>query len=631
MDSTSKSDVTDFVKYLLDGSGAESQVDFAALRKDLEGNSMASSNNILEGLPAAENTSSYSQHATREHHEITSPVITTTNQQQSHIRSTSTEILSSSLKYLENVKQSRKSSNPTEKTRILTTLSNNLVSQGFPPLPVTLLTGSTFSTTQITALEEMVTQLLEKHTSQANTLAKLQSAYALIQESLGAEQRRVVELEESHRSSVSHDSELLASLERSLRKSTEAERELSMEVDGIRGELQRVKRQCETYRVSVMDQDSKIRDLEFELEAQKLKAEKKEERAEQIFEEMTGKAAKKNGGVDRIVLSVIQSYEKKLLELTGKGSIVNTRQERSRQTSEDEITEFLSQKLEVELESTRALLQETQTQLELLKLSHIDHQIQQIRDDDDRTQLTTRQLIQRDKKSHNVAKTVRKTYSDQQLVDLVKHVCQVLNVEGIEDLRRGLDDVGRTIRLIPQLQSFISRIDELLYGVSNAESSDDPGKSLTQVLRDIERLVVRDRENNAVVPFLRRVQESCGVEDLDKCLKVIRSGMNSGIASEMMSLFQRMFDIPDKARVSNGIKDLYLYKTQVDSGLRGIERSFGIGPGECSVSRLLASAARVVEINGGEVLRHDAAPSAAVRRADLELPANFSLNDSFVE
>lgn len=52
-------DVTDFVKYLLDGSGAESNVDYAQLRKDLEGNSI-NNTNILEGLSSKSLLSDFS-------------------------------------------------------------------------------------------------------------------------------------------------------------------------------------------------------------------------------------------------------------------------------------------------------------------------------------------------------------------------------------------------------------------------------------------------------------------------------------------------------------------------------------------------------------------------------------------
>ncbi len=60
----SERDVTEFVKYLLEGSGAEANVDFAALRRDLEGATMNTSailnneagnqnNNILDAMSFA--------------------------------------------------------------------------------------------------------------------------------------------------------------------------------------------------------------------------------------------------------------------------------------------------------------------------------------------------------------------------------------------------------------------------------------------------------------------------------------------------------------------------------------------------------------------------------------------------
>jgi hypothetical protein len=53
MSESGKSDVTDFVKYLLDGSGAEGLVDYAVLRRDLERTSTSigsGGSNVLEGL-----------------------------------------------------------------------------------------------------------------------------------------------------------------------------------------------------------------------------------------------------------------------------------------------------------------------------------------------------------------------------------------------------------------------------------------------------------------------------------------------------------------------------------------------------------------------------------------------------
>lgn len=284
----SNADVTDYVRYLLDGSGAESMVDYAALRKDLEGHSLAGSilevssetshnfqnqasfiSNISERQSNIFGEKSSNISVSERKSNVFDERLSNLSERPANIseplaerQPSSSEILSSSMKYIQGLKQSRSQENP-EKIEIIAQLSESLLSLGIS-LPPTL-SPSTLTSAQIVSLRDTFTSLINTVQEQQGKIMKLEKSQKRAEESLIAEQRRVVELETSHRSSISHDSELLASLEKSLRKSMDNETYLQERIKEILADLEKARKQSDEFRVMVMDQDAKIRELEIEL------------------------------------------------------------------------------------------------------------------------------------------------------------------------------------------------------------------------------------------------------------------------------------------------------------------------------------------------------------------------------
>jgi hypothetical protein len=96
---------------------------------------------------------------------------------------------------------------------------------------------------------------------------------------------------------------------------------------------------------------------------------------------------------------------------------------------------------------------------------------------------------------------------------------------------------------------------------------------------------------------------------------------------EIVRGYQRLFGVHDIADVSESWKQLFVYKSQVDTGMRAICDAFGVERGGYSVSRILSSAAQVVKRHQGEVL---ASPGTSPRGKTGSPAGGFSLNDSFV-
>ncbi|KAJ3386318.1 hypothetical protein HDU84_001612 [Entophlyctis sp. JEL0112] len=207
-------------------------------------------------------------------------------------------------------------------------------------------------------------------------------------------------------------------------------------------------------------------------------------------------------GVDRLTLEVISVYEEKLQKLheevaeLKKGSIQNPPDGFSVSTGENANTGGIrTVDLDKELEaleksgeansaygrktamearinsledqlaqSQRELLVATQ-QAELLKLQLLETKkpswVEQARNDMS-AGLTTREMIRRDKKSWKMKLYQVDALSFDECRELLKQVCIRLAISDIPSLLPGLSAIDKTLRLLPQIQSFVASIDSLV-------------------------------------------------------------------------------------------------------------------------------------------------------------------------
>lgn len=386
---------------------------------------------------------------------------------------TSSEILSNSLKYIEVAKESRASNNEL-RNETLAEVSRQLTAAGFSPLPAPL-SQSNLSTAQVTAIKDTIGTILLDCANQSASVKKLDAAYAQSVKSLDAEQQRVQELERSRRASISNDSQLLAQMEESLQLSGSRQRDLETALSTTRAELIASQKLGAKYQETILDLESRLSRADERYADLESKVNKDHERAQAAYKDITSRAPG-NSGVDRLVLQIIDVYENKLDLARAsssplKGSMATTSIKAETNGTCNEIDDTLElqalliKQLETELDTTKTKLQAIQEEFELSELRQLAVGNSTARISAKRSG-STRSLVQHDKAIHSFRTRLAGEFSLPELLEMFTVLADRIGVSSgsLEELHSGIDDVEKVLRLLPQMQDFIYRVTLHVWG-----------------------------------------------------------------------------------------------------------------------------------------------------------------------
>ena len=226
-----------------------------------------------------------------------------------------------------------------------------------------------------------------------------------------------------------------------------------------------------------------------------------------------------------------------------------------------------SKELATQLEEAQSKLLEAQESQELLKLQLLAHKkptwpdkIQSI----PKQRYSTRDMIRRDRISHklNLSKIEKLSVEDAQQV--LKEICIMLDLGDVDDVLVGLENVEKVLRLLPQMQSFITNVDAVIWGWKDRlfpPGTENiglvPPRKLGESIKALEEWseIVKRAESFKI--FRSRVHESLGLYETgesDKaCLGLLRRAIKGEDAKVgfFTSLFCLSFLPPMNSQISN--------------------------------------------------------------------------------
>ncbi|KAJ3397457.1 hypothetical protein HDU92_007846 [Lobulomyces angularis] len=608
----SEKDVTAFVKYLLDGSGAEENVDFIALRKELDINQLGSSTNILDGLSYASSTSPKrlselrsntdaddnsirkisnqnsqnsngevnSGHKEKFKEEQFSEVRNNGNLSKDIVESTDNKIKENQLfqnrsnsksspqnvnlketvadsqildkgqreysktaenenklknkakaieEYLENDNRTSFTKQREEEAEeILHNLSESLKWNGFDPLPSKVFSKASLTQVQIENLNQNLTKILNELEKKSALIHLISEKNNDLELELRKEKLLVKELNLKNTDSLNLDTKINLDLKKELESNFFALNELKLENVNLKNVIKTEKIKFVEKNRELEEKCETIKKLESDLSDILDKKEKERLRIERTFHDVTQKYHRNpsKSGLDRLTLEVISYYEEKLknLELQLQqdddhisyksreytdNSNINTSNFHKRESlQDDEIKDFIQHQLEKDLLETKKLLKKTENELELIKLENLNKLNNA---SDDREFMSTRDLIQNDKRAYKLSTYSLESYSKHELQDMISNVCVKLGIENIKQLSSDLNDLERVIKLISQMQTFIDIVDDLVW--QEQRSSKVPPHKLNDTLKLLKNLLPNREKFMELQDFLLSLMEIVGQKD----------------------------------------------------------------------------------------------------------------------
>ncbi|KAJ3216598.1 hypothetical protein HK099_005818 [Clydaea vesicula] len=574
----SEKDVTAFVKYLLDGSGAEENVDFIALRKELDINQLGSSTNILDGLSYASSTSPkrLSEEEVNIFLEQFSEVRNNGNLSKDIVESTDNKIKENQLfqnrsnsksspqnvnlketvadsqildkgqreysktaeneakaieEYLENDNRTSFTKQREEEAEeILHNLSESLKWNGFDPLPSKVFSKASLTQVQIENLNQNLTKILNELEKKSALIHLISEKNNDLELELRKEKLLVKELNLKNTDSLNLDTKINLDLKKELESNFFALNELKLENVNLKNVIKTEKIKFVEKNRELEEKCETIKKLESDLSDILDKKEKERLRIERTFHDVTQKYHRNpsKSGLDRLTLEVISYYEEKLknLELQLQqdddhisyksreytdNSNINTSNFHKRESlQDDEIKDFIQHQLEKDLLETKKLLKKTENELELIKLENLN-KLNNASDALDREFMSTRDLIQNDKRAYKLSTYSLESYSKHELQDMISNVCVKLGIENIKQLSSDLNDLERVIKLISQMQTFIDIVDDLVW--QEQRSSKVPPHKLNDTLKLLKNLLPNREKFMELQDFLLSLMEIVGQKD----------------------------------------------------------------------------------------------------------------------
>ncbi|KAJ3412037.1 hypothetical protein HDV05_001367 [Chytridiales sp. JEL 0842] len=303
------------------------------------------------------------------------------------------------------------------------------------------------------------------------------------------------------------------------------------------------------------------------------------------------------------------------------------------------------QDLESKLVESEKKLQEATEHVDLLKLQMLQTKIpswvEQAKTESGAA-LSTRELIRRDKKAWRFKLYQVDAMSLEDCRNLIKSICIRLSIPDVASLMPGLDAIDTTLRLIPQLQGFVTAIDTLVYNYHGRFSADsDVEYDRTNAKRDVpmsklEDLIevvgmwaravvdvgqlkefwyrihhvldVDEKGKNSVgecVEIVRKLQETVIRQNLEGVQQQRRDSVggqeeeSKSLESRIVRHFMDLFEVPNLQQVLPAINELYVTSAERNAGIArlrsSLRKSGSLKDRLDSPGRVMMKAAEVID------------------------------------
>lgn len=199
-----------------------------------------------------------------------------------------------------------------------------------------------------------------------------------------------------------------------------------------------------------------------------------------------------------------------------------------------EMDEFIQKKLKDQLNTVLIQLEKTQEELELLKLKKLSEKVY------DRVG-TTKQLVSSDKKRF------KKESVTNQDEEILKFMCNKFKIDEGIDIKSAINEIGKSVVLIPQMKNYIKIIDAIVWKVESPipRKIEETVQELKCIVKCFDRVAVLDSFSvnvhnslNVAPENFKACLEKVNIDNLDfkSCKSNKHSESQSSIKSIILSI-----------------------------------------------------------------------------------------------
>ncbi|KAI8809609.1 hypothetical protein BJ742DRAFT_230856 [Cladochytrium replicatum] len=209
--------------------------------------------------------------------------------------------------------------------------------------------------------------------------------------------------------------------------------------------------------------------------------------------------------------------------------------------------------------------------------------------------------------------------------NILCHVCERLRVSDIQELASGVGAVGKVLRLVPQMQQFITKVDELVQkydgkvspqtnGKHDGGEPGKAGKKLPELLHVLTRWGDTNGDRERLSEFHRQVHQMLGIvkgeHSEERCVAQLREYLKSPPPlrpqaqapvlpvdksfEHMIVHFCNLFDVGSLKDVYPRLNELCLFWRTTNVGLARLQYAIG-EKSLVTPEQILSTAAEIIE------------------------------------
>ncbi|EPZ32260.1 hypothetical protein O9G_003403 [Rozella allomycis CSF55] len=535
MDPTPHKESIDFVKYLLDGSGVESSVDYGQLRRDLESMSSPTTDvSEKSGASMINNTPS--------------------------LLNKSFEFPKSLLKSRRREETPKDSSNSSlDSTKLeVDSLNRMFAEEGLKEFPVNFFTGvSKVVAHNITAKFYEVFGMFRDRLRKLNLLEAENQKFKIEMDQIKLDNERLT----IENDKLIIDNNKLKSENNKLLKENES---LTCEFTTLKIDSDERKDK------NANENNLEMKKLNAEIKFLKEKIEREKNEANKNFKEFMGRLPKE-GESKYLEMLKLFSNENKNLEKVG---IFENRNEDEKIVNSKPVSILIKENNLLRKENDRLNLEMAglpsakEWKIVQRKVKDLEQELISLYKIGNSHDLTLR-LIKQDKfRNLLIKKPEIAEIESSDAIDLVKTICLKMKLDDPYTLSTSIDQLIQTIKYIPAMERFIREVDVLVWGNEKVILTNAPPHRLTSTLANLKRIMKFQGD------------------------KTIDSGIDAPdpITLSMIDHFKDLFDVTSIEGVYPKMNELYVFVQETKHGLRILADLLDLSP-SVSTSKILESMA----------------------------------------
>ncbi|KAL2915477.1 DNA-directed DNA polymerase alpha catalytic subunit pol1 [Polyrhizophydium stewartii] len=408
---------------------------------------------------------------------------------------------------------------------------------------------------------------------------------------------------------------------------------LAAELDEARAEAESLRRQAEAAASQRQSDRREVDSLRFrlkELQAQQESAAQRDLRSLARFKQKYSQPYMQTAaadGSDAVMLEIIRAYELKIDTLqkqidsqqpSGPASTTQSAQLQQQQQQKPSLQSSNSNELEAQLANTIKSLEDAKRQNEALKLELTNTSkngwIHDAAREQMMSQMSTRDLIRRDKKLWRTKLAYIDTLSREQACELLKDICIKLSIRQITQIPLCVERIRVVMRLVGQMEAFIREVDTIVTahtaGTSDARAPDAPHK-LSHLVGVIRSWAENAADAADLKAFSNRVHNELQIQRREGvspllCLERLRLLVRASAQSKPQTAeqqaqstdffvqFCQLYKVETHKEALTAMNNMFILQQEVESGLDRLRQALGADV-KVQPIRLLVNAAEVLE------------------------------------